>query len=94
MSCEMYRFLCNVHFSVFINAIKCWTVEKKNEQSHITSNLMKAVSEVLYVTEAASIRVPPDSEAASIRVPQILQKSKQIIKYIYCLLYTSDAADE
>lgn len=26
-------------------------------------NLMKAVSEVLYSTEAASIRVPPDSEA-------------------------------
>ena len=29
-------------------------------------NLMKAVSEVLYATEAASIRVPPDSEAAKL----------------------------
>ena len=29
-------------------------------------NLMKAVSEVLYATEAASIRVPPDSEAAEL----------------------------
>ena len=28
-------------------------------------NLMKAVSEVLYATEAASIRVSPDSKAAS-----------------------------
>lgn len=27
-------------------------------------NLMKAVSEVLYATEAASIRVSPDSKAA------------------------------
>ena len=29
-------------------------------------NLMKAVSEVLYSTEAASIRVPPDSEAGKL----------------------------
>lgn len=53
---------------LFLNFFLISDAEADKEASEMLTdnaqNLMKAVSEVLYATEAASIRVRPDSKAA------------------------------